>query len=148
MKNAQRVSKVLFSPLIRSTALLLTTLLFSAISFAGVSVIVHPSNNASLDKKAIGKIFLGKKKKFPGGGQAVPIDADSAKAEFTKKVLGKSASQIKAYWSKLVFTGKGQAPKSVESDAEVIELISKNPNMIGYIDDSSVNSSVKVISKF
>jgi len=125
-------------------------LVFCSSAVAGVSVIVHPSNASALDKKAISKIFLGKSKKFPGGSQAVPLNQESGdlSAEFTKKVLGKSESQMKAYWSKLLFTGKGQAPKSVKSDAEVIDMVSKNPTMIGYVDDASINDTVKVISKF
>jgi ABC-type phosphate transport system substrate-binding protein len=70
------------------------------------------------------------------------------RGDFEKKVLNKSASQIKAYWSKLVFTGKGTPPKEVSSDAEVINLIKSNPNLIGYVDESSVTGDVKVIATF
>lgn len=126
------------------------TLLFCSSAVSGVAIVVHPSNGASMDKKVISKIFLGKTKKFPGGGEAIPLNLDSGgtSAEFTKKVLGKSESQMKAYWSKLLFTGKGQAPKSLKSDAEIIDMVSKNPNMIGYISEAAVTDSVKVVSKF
>ncbi|WP_441002524.1 phosphate ABC transporter substrate-binding protein [Pseudocolwellia agarivorans] len=126
------------------------SLLFCSSVFSGVVVIVHPSNTATMDQKEISKVFLGKSKKFPGGGAAIPIDISSGdvKSEFTQKVLGKSDSQIKAYWSKLLFTGKGQAPQSVSSDAEVIELVSQNPSIIGYVSDTSVNDSVKVLATF
>jgi ABC-type phosphate transport system substrate-binding protein len=117
---------------------------------SAVTVIVHPSNNANLDKNSIKKIFLGKAKSFPGGGQAVAIDLSGgdARGEFISKVVGKSESQLKAYWSKLIFTGKGQAPKAVSSDAEVIQLVSQNPNLIGYVSDAAVNDTVKIIAKF
>jgi ABC-type phosphate transport system substrate-binding protein len=130
--------------------LLVSSMLFCTSAFSGVVVIVHPSNAATMDKKAISKVFLGKSKKFPGGGTALPIDISKGdvKSEFTKKVLGKSDSQIKAYWSKLLFTGKGQAPKSVDDDAAVIDLVSKNPSIIGYVSDSAVNDTVKVIATF
>jgi hypothetical protein len=48
----------------------------------------------------------------------------------------------------LVFTGKGTPPKVVANDAEVISLISANPNLIGYIDATAVTGTVKVIAKF
>ena len=125
-------------------------LLFCSSAFSGVVVIVHPSNAVTMDQKEISKVFLGKSKKFPSGSAALPIDISSGavKSEFTKKVLGKSDSQIKAYWSKLMFTGKGQAPRKVDTDAEVIELVSQNPSIIGYVSDSSVNDSVKVIATY
>ncbi|QSX30567.1 MULTISPECIES: type 2 periplasmic-binding domain-containing protein [Shewanella] len=118
--------------------------------FAGVAVIVHPSNGDSLDKKDIENIYLGKTKSFPGGGQAVPVNLEggAVREAFDSNVLGKSASQLKAYWSQKVFTGKGTPPKEVASDAEVIGLVSSNPNIIGYIDSSQVNGSVKVIAEY
>lgn len=127
---------------------LLTTLFVSISAFSAVTVIVHPSNADAINNKDIKKIFLGKSKKFPGGNHAVPITSDSLNDEFTKTVLKKSPGQVKAYWSKLIFTGKGQAPKFVDSDADVIELISKNPNMIGYVENSAVTPDVKVIGTF
>jgi len=129
---------------------LITTLLFCTSALANVAVIVHPSNTTNMDKKAILKVFLGKSKKFPGGSLALPIDIKSGdvKAEFTRKVLGKSESQIKAYWSKLVFTGKGRAPQVVDSDADVLDLVSNNPSIIGYVNEKSLKDNVKVVAIF
>jgi hypothetical protein len=59
--------------------------------------------------------------------------------------LGRSSSQVSAYWSKLVFTGKGIPPKEVADDAAVVDLVSKNPSVIGYIDKASVTDAVKVV---
>ncbi|REL36463.1 phosphate ABC transporter substrate-binding protein [Thalassotalea euphylliae] len=130
--------------------LLLLSSCFTAFSSQAVTVIVHPSNADALDKKAVKKIFLGKTKKFPNGDEAIPIDLKSGqlRGDFLKAVVGKSESQFKAYWSKLVFTGKGQAPRSVDSEAEIVDLISKNPNLIGYVSDGAVNDSVKSVGQF
>ncbi len=124
----------------------------SMLSFAEVAVIISSANpNASIAAGDITKIFLGKTKKFPDGSQAVPIDQDDgtpARDAFNDKILGKSASQLKSYWSRLIFTGKGTPPKQSGSDADVKALIANNPNMIGYIDASAVDGSVKVVHKF
>lgn len=112
-------------------------------------VIVHPSNTAALNEKNVQRIFLGKEKKFSDGNESIPVNqvADSAvRAEFDKSVLGRSSSQVSAYWSKLVFTGKGVPPKEVANDAEVIALVAKNPSAIGYVDSASVDDSVKTIT--
>lgn len=127
------------------------TLAISFSSFAEVSVVVHPSNSSSIDKEAVSRIFLGRMKDFNGNGEAVPIaqeEGSPARSEFNDKVVGKSDSQLKSYWSKLVFTGKGTPPKEVVSDAEILKLVSQNPAMIGYVDSSSVDSSVKVVLTF
>jgi ABC-type phosphate transport system substrate-binding protein len=120
-----------------------------SVAQAGVVVVVSsksPVNSLSLDQ--VSDIFLGKASRFPDGSQAVPIDQNPAAADaepFRDKVTKKSASQLKAYWSKLVFTGKAQMPKQVKNGEEVKSLIGANPNMVGYIDSSLVDSSVKVV---
>lgn len=125
--------------------------LVSGLASAEVAVIVHPSNNATLDQAEITRLFTGRGAAFSSGAKATPLNlADSAPArgEFDSKVLGKSSSQMKAYWSKLVFTGKGTPPKELGSDAEIVDLVSQNPNVIGYIDKASVTDKVKVLATF
>lgn len=133
----------------------LFTLLFlslaSFVSLADVAVIVHPSNSELLDHKQIIKLFLAKEKTFANGGKVIPVNQDSKTAmrqDFDSKVLNKSASQVTVYWSILMFTGKGQPPKEVASDAEVIALVSEDVNTIGYIDSANVNDTVKVVATF
>lgn len=124
----------------------------SMVVSAETAVIVSASNaNATLDKATISKIFLGKSKSFPDGSQALPIDQNdgtAARDAFNSNMLGKSASQLKSYWSRLIFTGKGTPPKQSGNDSDVKALVSNNPNMIGYIDSSAVDGSVKVVHKF
>lgn len=135
----------------KTKALVASLALVSNLVFADVAVIVHPSNPNTLDASELSRIFLGKVKNFPDGSQAVPInqgESTAATGEFNSKVLSKSASQLKAYWSKLVFTGKGTPPKAVGSDADAISLVASNPNIIGYVDASKVDASVKVIATY
>lgn len=130
---------------------LLLVLTISFVSSAGVDIVVHPSNADAFSKSDISRIFLGKAKTFPGGAQAVPInqaEGSEITKHFNSLVLSKSSSQLKAYWSKLVFTGKGTPPKAVINDSEVVQLISSNPNMIGYVPSGSAGSEVKVIASF
>lgn len=128
------------------------TLLIGSLVHAEVAVIVSASNaNAALDQDTISRVFLGKTSNFPDGSQAIPVDQNEGSASreaFNDKVLGKSSSQLKAYWSRLIFTGKGTPPKESGSDAEVKDLVAKNPNLIGYVDASVVDGSVKVVFKF
>ncbi|EIK43698.1 hypothetical protein O59_003578 [Cellvibrio sp. BR] len=122
-----------------------------ALCVAEVAVIVHPSSAiASMSEDEIARLFLGKTKSFPGGAQAVPINQNEGSAvreKFNETVCKKNASQYKAYWSQLVFTGKGTPPKDGGDDAGVKALVAANTNMIGYVDASVVDASVKVVFK-
>lgn len=131
--------------------LCVAALLLSQLAFAEVAVIVHPSNNNALDEATVAKIFLGREKSFADGKSVVPVslgESAAASTAFNDTVLKKSSSQLKAYWSKLVFTGKGTPPKEITSDEEMIKLVATNPSLIGYVDASKVDASVKVALKF
>jgi ABC-type phosphate transport system substrate-binding protein len=124
----------------------------SSIAFAETSVIVSKSNqNSAMDQTTVSRIFLGKAKSFPDGSQALPIaqNEESKTSEaFNTSILGKSDSQLNSYWSRLIFTGKGTPPKESGTDAEIKTLVANNPNIIGYIDSSTVDATVKVVHKF
>ncbi|WP_299079200.1 phosphate ABC transporter substrate-binding protein [uncultured Paraglaciecola sp.] len=129
----------------------IVNLLFSQGAFAEVAVVVNPSNAATLSNDDIKRLFLGKSKSFPGGASAEPVNLKGSQAtrgDFEQKALGKSSNQMKAYWSKLLFSGKANPPKEVANDAEVINLIKGNPAAIGYVDAASVNADVKVVATF
>ena len=123
------------------------TLVFSAASLANVAVIVHPSNGAALSQDDLNKIYMGRSKSFADGKAAEAVnlaDSVAARADFDQKALGRSSSQMKAYWSKLVFTGKGTPPKELGSEQEVLDYVANTPGAIGYVSASAVNDKVKV----
>lgn len=128
------------------------TLLVSSVAFADMVVVVSAKNaNYGLDKIDIEQIYLGKKSVFPDGTRAVPVDQneDSAvRAAFNDKVLNKTSGQLKAYWSRLIFTGKGTPPKEVGTDADVVKQVADDPSLVGYVNASAVNASVKVVYEF
>ena len=121
----------------------------SSASSAEVVVVVSArSSVSSLTAAQIAKIFLGKTNTFPGGGNAVPLDqAEGAEIrnEFYAKVTGKDTAQLNAYWSKIIFAGDGKPPRVVTGSAGVRNVVADDPNAIGYIDKSAVDSSVKVL---
>ena len=116
---------------------------------AGVAVIGNPELSiSSITSSQAADIFLGKMTKLPDGTPLTVIehkDGDAVKEEFYDKVVGKSASQLKAYWAKLVFTGEGVPPKEYAGDKAVLQRVSNTPGAVGYVNDGSVDKSVKVL---
>lgn len=110
---------------------------------AEVVVIVSQKNPASrMFSEQASQFFLGKSNLF------TPVDlpeSSAVRAEFYKKVADKDTAQVKALWSKLVFTGKATAPKEYASAAEVKKAVAADPKAIGYIEKSAVDDTVKVI---
>lgn len=110
---------------------------------AEVVVIVSQKNPATrMFSEQASQFFLGKSNLF------TPVDlpeSSAVRAEFYKKVADKDTAQVKALWSKLVFTGKATAPKEYASAAEVKKAVAADPKAIGYIEKSAVDDTVKVI---
>lgn len=118
---------------------------------AEVAVVVNKSNTSSFDDNTIKRMFLGKAKTYSNGKSVILVSVgygDAATDEFNSKVIGKSSSQVKAYWSRILFTGKGTPPQEMSSSAEVISTVANNPDAIGYVDASAVNDTVKVIATY
>ena len=132
------------------SALIGVALSLPASVVAAREVVVVSANNplTALSKNEVVDIFLGRMTHFPDGRRAMPIDqaeGSPARDAFYLSFANKSPAQIKAYWSKIIFTGRGQPPRSVSNDAEVKKLIRAEQDDIGYIDESMVDSSVKVL---
>jgi ABC-type phosphate transport system substrate-binding protein len=133
------------------STLILSCTLIAATANAEVAVIVHKDNVNTVSKSDIKRMFLGKMKKYSDGSSVTPVylsEGNATRAAFEKMALKKSNSQIKAYWSKHLFSGKGNPPKQLTSDTDVLSLVGTNANVIGYIDAASVNDSVKVIANY
>jgi ABC-type phosphate transport system substrate-binding protein len=113
-----------------------------------VPVVSRDSTVTALSTNQLVDIFLGRSARFPNGKQAVPIDqaeGTAARDEFYSRFAGKSAAQLKAHWSKIIFTGRGQPPKAVSDSSETKKLLAQNPNAVGYIERSVVDDSVRVL---
>jgi ABC-type phosphate transport system substrate-binding protein len=116
---------------------------------AQVAVIVNPkSAAASMTADQVAGIFLGKTATLPSGATAAPADQAEGAAireQFYTKVAGKQSAQVKAAWSRLVFSGKGTPPKELATSADVKKFVAANPDAIGYIEKSAVDGSVKAV---
>jgi ABC-type phosphate transport system substrate-binding protein len=129
--------------------LLALAMLLAPTAFAQVAVVVGTKSAATaLSAEQAAGLFLGKSDQLPGVGVALLLDqpdSNPTRELFYTKVAGKSAAQVKAAWSRLVFSGKGTPPKEIATSAEVKKLVATNSNAIGYIEKSAVDGSVKVL---
>ena len=106
------------------------------------TVVIANAAVGPLTKDQVADLFLGKSQAF------TPIDqAESSPiyADFYKKATGRDVAQVKSTWSRVVFSGKGQAPKQLPDAAAVKKAVAADPKGVGYIDKSAVDATVKVV---
>jgi len=114
----------------------------ASLAQAEVAVIGNPGAAKAPSQSEVANIFLGKDKSLKGVDQA---GWNPAKEAFYAGVTSKNESQLKSYWSGLIFTGKGQPLPSVADDAAVVARVAAEADAIGYVDSAAVNDSVKVL---
>lgn len=118
---------------------------------SGVEIVVIVSARSpinSLRPDQVADIFLGQNPFFPDGREAVALDQNigsGSRDEFYRKVAAKSPALLKAYWSKMIFTGRGQPPQEVTGSLALRKLVAENPGLIGYIDKAALDASVKSV---
>ena len=111
---------------------------------AQVAVVMAPGASP-LTKEQIANLYLGRP------AQLHPLDLPEGSATrdiFYKKAVERDAAQVKAVWSRIVFSGKGAPPKEVLDAAAVKKAVAADPKAVGYIDKAAVDGSVTVVFMF
>jgi len=113
-----------------------------------VVVVSARSPVTTLRVEQVADIFLSEVARFPEGGEAAALDlpiGSPLRDEFYRKVANRTPSLMKAYWTKKIFTGRGQPPRELPTSAAVRKLVADNPSLIGYIERSALDASVRPV---
>jgi ABC-type phosphate transport system substrate-binding protein len=105
-----------------------------------VVIVSAKSTTSTMTADDIANIYLGKSTAKKPVDNATPV-----RSQFYSAVAGKDEAQVKAIWSKLVFTGKATPPKELPSSADVVKAVAADPNAIGYVEKAAVDASVKTV---
>ena len=121
--------------------------LFAAPAQAQV-IIANPSvKSADISKSDLRDVFTGAASSLKDGSHVTPILLKGGPAHdaFLAAFIGKSDTAFRASWRSLVFSGQATMPKSVDSDAAMVDFVAHNPGAIGYIGKSTPHDGVKTL---
>jgi hypothetical protein len=114
-----------------------------------VAIVSAKSEIPELSRVEVADIFLGRMGRLPKGKRAIPIDlpeGSPARDEFYQRFAGKSGAQVKAHWSKIIFTGRGKPPEVVADEQAAKQRVAGDANAIAYIERELVDSSVRILT--
>ena len=109
--------------------LLAAALVCSARVSAQVLVIANPSVKATeVSKSDLREVFTGGTNQLKDGSHVVPLllKGGAGHDEFLSAYVGKNDTAFRAGWRSLVFSGQAAMPKSLESDAAMVEYVAHN----------------------
>ncbi len=112
-------------------------------------VIVHPSNSASaLDRDFVRDAFLKKVATWRNNETIRPVDLHRRlplRARFTRDLLQKTPTQLRSYWNRLIFSGKGVPPPELASEEAVVSYVLANRGAVGYVSPATNPRGAKVV---
>lgn len=104
-----------------------------------------------LSRQEVVNLYMGRLRTNTAGNTATPLDLavdTPERVEFYRLLVNKEPADIKAYWSRLVFSGGARPPQSAENIDELIRTISQTPGLVGYLPRKQLDNRLKVIYEF
>jgi ABC-type phosphate transport system substrate-binding protein len=134
--------------------LLLAFLLIAASAFATHAqaqavIIANPSvKSADVSKNDLRDVFTGASSSLKDGSHVIPVllKQGGAHDEFLTAYIGKNDTAFRASWRSLVFSGQATMPKSLDSEAAVVDYVAHNAGAIGYIGKATPHEGVKILT--
>ncbi|MCP4213632.1 MAG: hypothetical protein GY765_03200 [bacterium] len=102
----------------------------------------------SFNARELKSIFLGKKTSWPDGKKimVVVLKTGDVHKAFLKAIVKKNPKQYALFWKKATFTGTGEPPKMVKTEAELVAFVKSTAGAIGYVSAAGADTSVKKIA--
>lgn len=115
---------------------------------ADLAVVVNKDTPlAEVSIKEVAAIFMGRTTRLQGV-PLKPVDIASdkeTKKRFYWQITKKTPIQMKAYWSRLLFSGRGSPPIALRNKGDLLAVLGREMDYISYIDSDDVTDDVKVV---
>jgi len=138
------------------TALLGTTLFVRTVAAEPGKTVATPSVQlvtsakgevSVLSREEAAQLLLGHRNRLNDGTLITLIDLPSGqiRARLYQVLTGKNPIQVRANWSRLVFSGRVRPPREASSENEALEWLLNTPNAIGYLPAAVNDKRIKVL---
>lgn len=112
-----------------------------------VVVVGKDSPISSLSESQLRQLYLEGSGRIGGiSVKALDLPEDNrARKDFYQEAVGKTPAQMKSYWARMIFTGRGAPPRMVSGNRAMQVMLENNPELIGYLPGDQVSSGLKVL---
>ena len=132
-------------------ALLIPLCLLLGLATAQADILVVASASSpvsSLTESQVKQLFTGVLHEV-AGEKLTPVDlpeTSTARDDFYKAIAGRTAQQMRAYWTRLIFTGRG-TPPATASESELPIRLKANPELVSYLPDTANTDGLVVLAR-
>jgi ABC-type phosphate transport system substrate-binding protein len=103
-------------------------------ALSGLTIIANNIGTKSMKEQQVIDAFKAKNNLWSNGkavAVCLPPTESSDASEISRKIYGKSVSEVQKFWLAIVFQGRSRSPHFAESDQDLIKYISQTPGAIG-----------------
>jgi len=104
---------------------------------SGFVIVVNAANPvSSLPADEISRMFFKKTARWANGEHIVAIDLSETspvRESFSQQIHGRSTNAVKAYWQKMIFSGRELPPVEKASSEEALAFVRGNTGAIAYV---------------
>lgn len=136
---------------VRFAFLAIAVMLASAAELHARAQVVIIANNSvaasEISRADLRDVFTGAITSIKGSGEVAPVllKDGAAHEEFLNEYVGRSDAAFRAGWRSLLFSGQSAMPKTFDTDAEVVEYVSRTRGAVGYVAHGSPHAGVKTL---
>ncbi len=113
-------------------------------------VVVNAKNPVGhVDRQFLADAFLKKVSHWSAGNTIRPADQlprSAVRRAFSDSVLRRSVDAVRHYWQQRIFSGRDIPPPEFESDAAVLQFVTKHEGAVGYVSAPPSVEGVKVVT--
>lgn len=111
-----------------------------------VIIVNHTVTETSASKADIRDVFLGESSNLKGSHVTpVLLKGGAAHVEFLVLFISRSDAGFQSNWESLVFSGQASMPRTVDSEAAMVQYVENTPGAIGYILKTTPHEGVKTL---
>lgn len=118
-------------------------------AYAGPVVIVNADSGVTtMSRDEVINVFLGRFRQLPSGLAARPLDLPAVHPErerFYRLLVDKQPAEIRAYWARLIFSGRISPPVAASGEAAVLAEVARDRQAIGYLPAPPDDPRVRVV---
>lgn len=109
-------------------------------------VVSKKSQIEVLDAVALQAVYLGMITQDKNLRALKPVDVldETTRDFFYRQLVGRNRNQMRSYWSRMSFTGRGLPPPALTVN-ELISAVENNPLLIAYIPKELVSDQLKIL---
>jgi len=130
-------------------ALALTLLPPLAQATGNLAVVVNARCGvAVMTRNEVVNVFFGRYRQFFNGREAQPVDLfddHPVRGQFYRRLVGKDLSEVNAYWSRQIFSGRLRALPKVATPEEAVKWIAAHPCGIGFIEQAKADARFNIV---